>query len=172
MRVARSSTESHFGHFSRQIMARGFIVLAPLTLLFWAIRPAWAQKFRIPQPRNANTRMRKEIVHTIISLSVYLIPTVIVAIAYLWKFHELHHRSYNVTPVSSYSFHIVEAVLIMLSYLLITLVVPWHPLALTLFGLFGILQNGYLHLGHDFAVEWRERNRIFRWLYSSTIDSA
>lgn len=88
--------------------------------------------------------------------------------SYLKKVHAVHHRSYNVTPISSYSFHLVEALLNMTPYLFLLLVFPWHPLAIVLIGFFGLTYNGYLHLGYDVRDELRARIPGLNFFYSST----
>ena len=88
--------------------------------------------------------------------------------AFLRKSHAIHHQSINVTPTTAYSFHWIEAILTMLPYMFIVLVLPWHPIALLIFASFGILFNGYLHLGYDFAYKTRMKYKFLSWLNTST----
>ena len=82
--------------------------------------------------------------------------------------HAIHHKSVNITPLTAYSFHIVEALLDMSPYIFLTLLVPIHPLALIIFSIFGLLQNSYIHLGYDFGYEFRTKHPILKWINSST----
>jgi sterol desaturase/sphingolipid hydroxylase (fatty acid hydroxylase superfamily) len=86
----------------------------------------------------------------------------------LARFHHWHHKSYNITPFTSYSFHIGEAIIDMLSYALVLFLIPLHPVVLSFFGLFGIFYNGYIHVGYDFPASWRTGFSPLRYLYSST----
>lgn len=89
-------------------------------------------------------------------------------VSWLKRFHHTHHNSYNINPLTSYSFHIVEALLIMLPYGFYILVVPFHPSVLLVGGFFGILYNGYIHLGYDIPMKWRDRFPPLKLFYSST----
>ena len=87
---------------------------------------------------------------------------------FLKRSHNVHHRSYNVSPVTSYSFDIVEGFINMMPYWIAVMIIPWHPTALFIFGTFGIFYIGYIHLGYDFAYQWRRKNPVLKWFYSST----
>ncbi len=89
-------------------------------------------------------------------------------VPFLKKAHNVHHRSYNPTPATSYSFDVVEALINMAPYIIIVLCIPWHPLALLIFSSFGIFYVGYIHLGYDFGFNWRKKNFLTKWFYSST----
>ena len=86
----------------------------------------------------------------------------------LRKAHRVHHKSYNITPISSYSFHFTEALINMLPYGILVLIIPWHPLSLLVFGLWGMIYNSYVHLGYDIPLEVRKRLPLCRYFYSST----
>jgi Delta7-sterol 5-desaturase len=88
-------------------------------------------------------------------------------ISWLKPIHQWHHRSYNITPLTSYSFHLGEALLNMASYAFFVLVIPFHPSVLAFFGFFGIIYNGYVHLGYDIPQAWREKLPFLKWFYSS-----
>lgn len=197
------------------IMVRAVLVIGPMGLVFWWLKPKWIAKFRIHQPREAKVLTREELPRSVISLTTYLIPTVILFVAYkyfgytmmytdiaeygwgyffLWmlmfalvidtwfywahrwmhsnrfliRVHNVHHRSYNPTPASSYSFHIIEALINMSPYIFFLLLVPWHPLALFIYGIFGLFYVGYVHLGYDFGYKFRMKNPVLKWFYSST----
>lgn len=87
---------------------------------------------------------------------------------WLKRSHNVHHRSYNVNPVSSYSFDFVESLINMAPYWILVMAVPWHPLALMAFSLGGILFNGYLHLGYDFGPAWGAKHPLFKWMNTAT----
>lgn len=81
--------------------------------------------------------------------------------------HEWHHRSYNITPLSSYSFHPGEAILDMIPYALVVFFIPFHPAVLSSFGLFGIFNNSYIHLGYDIPLTWREKFPPLKLFYTA-----
>lgn len=89
-------------------------------------------------------------------------------VKFLKKAHSVHHKSYNVTPLTSYSFGFVESILNMSSFFIITLTIPMHPLALLIFSMLGIATLGYIHLGYDFFYDYRSRHPILKWHYTST----
>ncbi len=197
------------------LMVRALLILGPMVLIFWILKPTWTHRFRIHQPREAKNLWKEEWPRAVLSLSLYMLPVFCVAFAakefgyskvyldineygmgyfigsifvfaffidtwfywahrlmhtneFLKKVHNVHHRSYNVTPVTSYSFNIVEGVINMMPYWVILFLIPWHPLALFIFSLFGIFYIGYIHLGYDFGYSWRRDHPILKWFYSST----
>lgn len=87
---------------------------------------------------------------------------------FLRRSHGVHHRAYNPTPVSAYAFDFVEAVINMMPYWIGVMLVPWHPTMLVLFSALGMAFNGYLHLGYDFAFQWRMKVPVLNWIFSST----
>lgn len=197
------------------ILLRATLILGPMFLVFWILKPNFLRKFRIHQPKETKPRYLTDLLLTVLGLLVYLIPIFCLGVArekfgfskfYLnieeygygyfaltlfyfmfvtdtwfywthrlmhsWKFlkaaHGEHHKSYNVTPLTSYSFHIVEALINMLPFFVVTFTIPIHPQALFVFSMFGIVYLGYIHLGYDFAFHWRTQNPVFKWLYTST----
>lgn len=88
------------------------------------------------------------------------------------KNHLVHHASYNINPLTSYSTDWAEALTTMLPFMVAIFVIPWHPLALLIFSLYGIFNAGYLHLGYDFAYERRRKNPILKWHNTSTHHAA
>lgn len=89
-------------------------------------------------------------------------------VRFLKKSHDVHHRSYNITPLSSYSFDIVEAIINVIPFWILTTLLPWHAMALQTVTLVWIFYLGYLHLGYDFAYSYRTENPILRWFNTST----
>lgn len=80
--------------------------------------------------------------------------------------HALHHESHDPTPFTAFAFHPVEAVLQALNGLAIAaalLVLPWHPVALAIFGFCQISFNVIGHLGYEiYPARWN-RWPILRW---------
>lgn len=197
------------------LMFRALIILGPMVLIFWLLRPRWVHAFRIHQPLQKKPIPLQELPRAILGLSVYLIPTVVLIFVkekwnyspmylniedygwpyfflsififaffidtwfywahrlmhsqrFLKKCHNVHHKSYNITPVSSYSFDLVEALINMMPFMIVFLLMPWHPMAVFIFSMFGIFYIGYIHLGYDFAYSWRRKHPVLKWFYSST----
>jgi len=63
--------------------------------------------------------------------------------------HLVHHHSTNPTPWTSYSFHLIEAVLEAGIIPIIAFTLPVHRSALGLFLLFQFIYNVYGHLGFE-----------------------
>lgn len=87
---------------------------------------------------------------------------------WLKKKHSVHHRSINITPASAYSFSLTEALINMAPFMILILTVPWHPVMILIFSLYGIFNEGYIHLGYDFGFKWRSKHPLLKWIYSST----
>lgn len=82
--------------------------------------------------------------------------------------HSVHHKSVDVNPFSSYSFHFVEA------FILSAWVIPMMVLVPIYLPVFGVLQvvglanNVMAHLGYEFLPRWYVRIPPFRWMTSAT----
>ena len=76
-------------------------------------------------------------------------------------FHHVHHRSTNPTPLASYAFNVLEALLDVLGGVLIILLVPMHILALLLLSLLIFLFNVYAHLGYEIMPRWFRYTILF-----------
>ncbi len=63
--------------------------------------------------------------------------------------HLVHHQSINPSPWTSYSFHFLEAVAEGGVLVVITCVMPMHPLTILLFTVSGFIINVYGHLGYE-----------------------
>lgn len=63
--------------------------------------------------------------------------------------HLVHHQSINPSPWTSYSFHFLEAVAEGGVLVVITCVMPMHPLTILLFTISGFIINVYGHLGYE-----------------------
>lgn len=88
-----------------------------------------------------------------------------------WLFrhvHAVHHKSVDVNPFSSYSFHAFEA------FILGAWVVPaalWLPIPLAALGamqVVGLLNNVNSHLGYELLPAWWVRAPVLSWSASST----
>ena len=88
-----------------------------------------------------------------------------------WLFrhvHRVHHRSVDVTPFTTYSFHPLEALLLSLWIVPWVFVVPtWVPV-LAGVQLYGYLENLKSHLGYEFYPGWFARAFPTKWLTTST----
>jgi sterol desaturase/sphingolipid hydroxylase (fatty acid hydroxylase superfamily) len=91
-----------------------------------------------------------------------------------WAFkhiHSVHHRSVEVTPFSSYSFHPIEGLLLGGWIYPVAVLVPIYlPLLGALQGI-GLLNNVMSHLGYELWPKWLLRVPGLRWLNSATFHS-
>lgn len=82
--------------------------------------------------------------------------------------HLVHHRSTNPTPWTSYSFHVVEAILEAGILPLIAFTLPVHRSALILFFLLQFIYNVYGHLGYELYPKGFHKTWIGKWINTST----
>lgn len=75
--------------------------------------------------------------------------------------HLVHHKSTNPSPWASYSFHILEAVAEGGVLLVITMLMPMHPLAIALFTISAFIINVYGHLGYEIMPKGFRRSWMF-----------
>jgi sterol desaturase/sphingolipid hydroxylase (fatty acid hydroxylase superfamily) len=91
-----------------------------------------------------------------------------------WAFkhvHSVHHRSVEVTPFSSYSFHPVEGFLLGAWIYPVAVLVPiWLPMLAALQGL-GLANNVMSHLGYELFPKGLLRVPGLRWVNSATFHS-
>ncbi len=91
-----------------------------------------------------------------------------------WAFthlHSVHHRSVEVTPFSSYSFHPLEGFLLGAWIYPVCLWVPiWLPMLAALQAL-GLANNVMSHLGYELWPAWLVRVPGLRWVNSATFHS-
>lgn len=82
--------------------------------------------------------------------------------------HAVHHKSVDVDPFSSYSFHVVEGLLLGGWVLPVVMVVPIYlPMLGVLQGV-GLANNVMSHLGYEFLPRWLLRVPVLRWINTST----
>lgn len=82
--------------------------------------------------------------------------------------HRIHHLSHNPTPLAAYSFHPVEAIIEAGAVPFITFLIPIHPLALGIFGLYSIFMNIMGHLGYELFPAKFAGSHWIKWHNSST----
>ena len=82
--------------------------------------------------------------------------------------HRIHHLSHNPTPLAAYSFHPIEAIIEAGAVPFIALVIPIHPVALAIFGLYSIFMNIMGHLGYELFPAKFARSHWIKWHNSST----
>lgn len=82
--------------------------------------------------------------------------------------HAVHHRSVEVNPLSSYSFHVVEAVLLTGWIVPAVLVAPVPLPVLVAAQAAGLANNLMAHLGFEVLPAWWTRAPGLRWTNSAT----
>lgn len=91
-----------------------------------------------------------------------------------WLFkhvHAVHHRSVDVNPFSSYSFHAVEALLLTGWIVPVALVVPLPLPVLIAVQVAGLANNIMAHLGYELLPAWWLRVPVLRWSNTATYHS-
>jgi sterol desaturase/sphingolipid hydroxylase (fatty acid hydroxylase superfamily) len=91
-----------------------------------------------------------------------------------WLFrhvHAVHHRSVDVNPFSSYSFHVVEAALMTAWIIPVALLVPLPLPALAAAQLVGFANNVMSHLGYELLPAWWLRAPLLSWSNTATFHS-
>jgi Delta7-sterol 5-desaturase len=81
--------------------------------------------------------------------------------------HAEHHRSINVNPLTSYSFHFAEPLLLTLWIVPFVMVMPLYAPVVGLVQIYGIYDNVKSHLGYEIYPRWLNRSPL-RWLSTST----
>lgn len=85
---------------------------------------------------------------------------------YRW-FHRIHHQSTNPSPWAAMSFHPLEAVVEAGIIVLVTFLIPVHPLAIGIFLLFMMLYNVYGHLGYELYPKGFSKSLVGKWINTS-----
>lgn len=91
-----------------------------------------------------------------------------------WLFrrvHAVHHRSVDVNPFSSYSFHAVEAVMLTGWLIPVALLVPLPMPVLMATQAVGLANNLMAHLGYELLPAWWIRTPLLRWSNTATFHS-
>jgi sterol desaturase/sphingolipid hydroxylase (fatty acid hydroxylase superfamily) len=85
--------------------------------------------------------------------------------------HVVHHKSVDVNPFTSYSFHAVEAVLLGAWIVPAALWLPIPMTALAVLQVFGLANNVMAHLGYEFLPAWILKVPLLRWTNTATFHS-
>jgi sterol desaturase/sphingolipid hydroxylase (fatty acid hydroxylase superfamily) len=83
-------------------------------------------------------------------------------------FHIVHHKSYNPTALSAFSFNYTEALCQMFFGVIILFTIPLNRSLVLIFGICEILMNAYGHLGYEIAPLWFRRTFLFKIMVTST----
>jgi Delta7-sterol 5-desaturase len=83
------------------------------------------------------------------------------------RFHLVHHRSTNPSPLASYSFHFLEGIIESLIVPILLFSLPMHRLSLILFAFVSFAINVYGHLGYEIAPRWFRKSFLFQLLNTS-----
>ncbi len=81
--------------------------------------------------------------------------------------HLVHHLSTNPSPWTSYSFHVLEAIAEGGVLLVLTVLMPLHPITIMLFTVTGFMINVYGHLGYELMPRWFRHTWAFEVLNTS-----
>jgi sterol desaturase/sphingolipid hydroxylase (fatty acid hydroxylase superfamily) len=82
--------------------------------------------------------------------------------------HAVHHKSVDVNPFSSYSFHWFEGFILSAWVLPAVLIVPIYLPILGALHAVGLLNNVMSHSGYEFLPRWLLRVPLLRWINTST----
>ncbi len=85
--------------------------------------------------------------------------------------HVVHHRSVDVNPFTSYSFHAVEAVILGAWVVPAAVFLPIPMAAVGFLQVFGLANNVMSHLGYEFLPRWILRVPLLRWTNTATFHS-
>ncbi|MBL8951219.1 MAG: sterol desaturase family protein [Myxococcaceae bacterium] len=85
--------------------------------------------------------------------------------------HSVHHRSIDVNPFTSYSFHALEGFVLSAWVIPAVLLVPIDLRVFSVVQVVGIANNIVSHLGYELYPDWFLRTRPFSWLSSATVHS-
>jgi sterol desaturase/sphingolipid hydroxylase (fatty acid hydroxylase superfamily) len=90
----------------------------------------------------------------------------------LFRFvHHVHHRSIDVNPFTSYSFHGVEAILLGLWIVPAVVLLPIPMASLAALQVIGLANNVMSHLGYEFLPRWILKVPLLRWTNTATFHS-
>lgn len=85
--------------------------------------------------------------------------------------HAVHHRSADVNPFTSYSFHALEGFILGAWSIPMALFVPMSLEALGAAQVFGLANNVMSHLGYELLPTWWVRVPVLKWTNSATFHS-
>lgn len=84
------------------------------------------------------------------------------------RVHRVHHLSTNPSPLAAFAFHPVEAMIELCGIVLFAALVPVHPIALALVGLYSLTTNVLGHLGHELFPEGLLKSPALNWINTAT----
>ena len=82
--------------------------------------------------------------------------------------HKLHHLSHDPTPWAAYAFHPLEAVVQAAIFPIMVFIIPVHPLALFVWGIYQVFLNVMGHSGFEFFPSGFTSGKISKWHNTST----
>jgi sterol desaturase/sphingolipid hydroxylase (fatty acid hydroxylase superfamily) len=93
----------------------------------------------------------------------------ILHLPFLFKFiHLTHHRSVDVNPFSSYSFHFLEPLMLSAWFIPVAFFVPLYLPALGALQVIGLLNNLMSHLGYELMPPWILKIPVIRMTNTAT----
>ncbi len=81
--------------------------------------------------------------------------------------HFVHHKSFDVNPLTSLSFHIVEPFFLFFWIIPVSMIIPIYAPLLIIFQIISILNNVKSHLWYEFYSKWFNKS-IFKFVSTST----
>jgi sterol desaturase/sphingolipid hydroxylase (fatty acid hydroxylase superfamily) len=85
--------------------------------------------------------------------------------------HAVHHKSVDVNPFTSYSFHAAEGFILGFWIVPAAVLLPIPMTALAVLQVVGLLNNVMSHLGYELLPRWLVRMPILRWTNTATFHS-
>jgi lathosterol oxidase len=83
-------------------------------------------------------------------------------------FHRTHHRSRVTNPLTGYSIDVPEAITYVIFLPLVTMLVPLHPISMSIFMFIQLVGNLAIHQGHEFMPARFANSNWSYWLSSPT----
>ncbi len=84
------------------------------------------------------------------------------------RFHRVHHKSYNPSPWTAYSFNVGEAVVNAIYLPLVLLLIPSSGLAIFIFINHMMLRNAVGHCGYELFPSGRDGRPVLDWMTTVT----
>lgn len=82
--------------------------------------------------------------------------------------HKIHHDSIDPSPWATFCVHPVEAIMRASFVVLLSCIIPLHPLAITIVLFIRTIAQSINHLGYEFFPVWFSQNWLGRWFSTST----
>lgn len=82
--------------------------------------------------------------------------------------HLVHHKSSVPTPFDFLTFHPVEAIIHGMTYFLLIIIIPIHPIMFELFHLYNLILNVGGHSGYELMPQKLRRLWFFNWQNTTT----